>query len=429
MLRMQLIDGNTSQTLSQDIQRYSAILSILDATSFFTELFVQVVGVFQLTSILPSIFDIPGNLDQFTFFMRKILEAFIKKYIDSQDPQMAEEAKRIQEELKVHSLQGYLDLFASVAATLGSNAWQNIAKAFESKAIAKFGSSASYVANGLLLGAVSFGIVFLATGTISWDELTPVQQAQFITQSVSVVVLLIRKGIQAGVAYQATGSLWEAMKVFFGKEITSSQETITSVFGRWIARNSTTPKPTDLEILFDGAIDYEARFEAQFPRLTKAFGRNLEEFMATRFAAAMAIVGIVLSAIAVANSKTPLDKAMNSLFLASATLDFVAAAAGWAISLGVESIGALSVAAIATTASVLAIAAAIAGVIILIIILTQHKDPPDPVANFVNSNDVNSAGFFMEYEAAIDYFQVVTDEKGNSNFTQNKEHSQHSSTW
>ena len=65
MLCMQLIDGNTSQTLSQDIQRYSAILSILDTTSYFTRLFVQVVGVFQLTSLLPSLFDIPGNLDQF----------------------------------------------------------------------------------------------------------------------------------------------------------------------------------------------------------------------------------------------------------------------------------------------------------------------------------------------------------------------------
>ena len=104
MLRMQLIDGNTSQTLSQDIQRYSAILSILDPTSFFTRLFVQVVGIFQLTSLLPSLFDIPDNLDQFTFFMRKILEAFIKKYIDSQDPQMAKDAKRVQEELEVNSL-------------------------------------------------------------------------------------------------------------------------------------------------------------------------------------------------------------------------------------------------------------------------------------------------------------------------------------
>ena len=72
------------------------------------------------------------------------------------------------------------------------------------------------------------------------------------------VVLLIWKGIRSGVAYQATGNLWEAMKVFFGKEITSSQEAISSVFGCWIARNSNTTKLSDLEILFDEA---EAQFE------------------------------------------------------------------------------------------------------------------------------------------------------------------------
>lgn len=49
---------------------------------------------------------------------------------------------------------------------------------FGSKAIAKFGSAASLVANPLLLGC--FDIVFLATGTISFDKLTPVQQTQFI---------------------------------------------------------------------------------------------------------------------------------------------------------------------------------------------------------------------------------------------------------
>lgn len=103
---------------------------------------------------------------------------------------------------------------------------------------------------------------------------------------------------------------------------------------------------------------------------------------------------------------------MNSLFFASATLDLVAAAAGWAVSLGIEAIGGLSVAAIATAAGALAIAAAIAGVIILIIILTQHKNPPDSIANFVNSAAVKNGGFFMEYETAIDYFQVVNDEQG-----------------
>ena len=87
---------------------------------------------------------------------------------------MAEEAKRVQEELEANSIEDYLNLFASVAVTLGNNAWQNLAAAFESKAIEKFGSAASVVANALLLVAVGFGIVFLATGTISFDKLTPV---------------------------------------------------------------------------------------------------------------------------------------------------------------------------------------------------------------------------------------------------------------
>ena len=407
MLRMQLLDGNTSQNLSQDIQRYSAILSILDPTSFFTRLFVQVVGIFQLTSLLPSLLDVPGNLDQFTFFMQKVLEAFMEKYIDSQDPQMAKQAKDVQEGLKVTSIMGFLRIFASAAATVNSNTWEDIVAKFESQAIAKLGPVVSALANISLLGAVAFGIVNLANGRISFDELKPEQQALFIGQSVNVVVLFSRKGIRSGMAYQAIGSLWEAMKVFFEKEITSSQVAISSVFGRWIVHNSKTPRPSDLQILFGEVVDHAAQFEAQYPRLTKVFGRNIEEFMATRFSAAMAVVGIVSSAIALGNSETPLETAMNSLFLASATLELVAVAARWAVS---AIRGACSFVRMLSAAGYLGIAAAVAGVIILIIIL--NKTIHDPIETFVNSADVKNGGFFMEYETAIDYFQVVNDEKG-----------------
>ena len=395
MLRIQLLDGNTSQNLSQDIQHYSAILSILDPTSFFTRLFVQVVGIFQLTSLLPSLLDVPGNLDQFTFFMQKVLEAFMEKYIDSQDPQMAKQAKDVPEGLKVTSIMVF---FASAAATVNSNTWQDIVAKFESQAIAKLGPVVSALANISLLGAVAFGIVNLANGTISFDELKPEQQALFISQSVNVVVLFSRKGIRSGMAYQATGSLWEAMKVFFEKEITSSQVAISSVFGRWIVRNSKTPRPSDLQILFGEVVDHAAQFEAQYPRLTKVFGRNLEEFMATRFSAAMAVVGIVSSGIALGNSETPLETAMNSLFLASATLELVAVAARWAVS---AIRGACSFVRMLSVAGYLGIAAAVAGVIILIIII--NKTIQDPIETFVNSADVKNGGFFMEYETAIDY--------------------------
>ena len=410
MLRMQLIDGNTSQTISQDLQRYSAILSILDDTSYFTQQFIDVIRVYQLSSLLPSLLDIPANLNDFTFFMRKILEAFIEKYINGKDPQMADEAKKVQEELRVNSLQNYLDLFSSISATLGSNAWANLADAFESKAIEKFGKFASTVSNLLLLGAVSFGIVFLASGTISWSELTVAQQAQFVSQCVSVVVLLVKKGIQARVAYESIQSLWEAMKVFFGKELTASMDSVTSSFSKWIVCNENSAALEGMALLEE--LQGIQELDAKCSTMIKYFGRNLEEFMATRFAAAMAIVGIVLRALSLADSSTDLDKAMNSLFLASAGLDLVAAAAGWAVSLGVESIGALSVSLIASLASGLAIAAAVAGVIVMIVLLTQHHDPPDLVQEFAESQDVKSGGYYIEHDTDIDYFSVIYDNNG-----------------
>ena len=78
---------------------------------------------------------------------------------------------------------------------------------------------------------------------------------------------------------------------------------------------------------------------------------------------------------------------MDNLFLASATLDLVA---GWAVSLGVEAVGALSV---TSLVSGLATAAAIAGTVVMLVILFTHKNPPDPIIEqFVISNVVKNAG-------------------------------------
>ena len=54
--------------------------------------------------------------------------------------------------------------------------------------------------------------------------------------------------------------------------------------------------------------------------------------MSTHFAAVMSVVGILSSALALADAETPVQKAMNSLFLFSETLDLVGAVAQWAIS-------------------------------------------------------------------------------------------------
>lgn len=119
----------------------------------------------------------------------------------------------------------------------------------------------------------------------------------------------------------------------------------------------------------------EPAFEDQYPRLCNFFGRSMDEFMTTRFAAVMSIIGIVLSAIGLADSTTPLDKVMNSMFLLSSILDLVAAASEWVIAAGVEEIGFLSIASISSLAGPLAILAAVVGVIIMLVELFTHKEP------------------------------------------------------
>ena len=70
-----------------------------------------------------------------------------------------------------------------------------------------------------------------------------------------------------------------------------------------------------------------------YPRFTKIISNSLEKFMATRVSAAMAIVGIVLSALGMTDTYTPLES--RRLFI-SLTLDHAKAAAEWFISAGID---------------------------------------------------------------------------------------------
>ena len=418
MLAMILKDGNTSQTLFQDITRYTSILSILDDTGFFAKEFADVANIFQLSGVLTMLIDIGGSIQDFDIFTTQVFNAFINKYVNSQDPQMSKEAKIVAEELKVHSLQDYLDVFNASAATLTSLA--DLAQTFKNNAIKKFGKIGGIVAKFLSMAAVATGILFLSTGVISWNELTPAQQTEFILSSVQLLVFLFRKGVEFYTTKVAAG-WWEAIKVFFWKDVSYTSHTLNSTFGRWLIRNANAEGLDAAGIALEKAGNLE--FEVAYPRLTAVFGRNMSEFMCTRFAALMSVVGIVLSAISLSNSKSPLEEAMNGLFLSSSILDLVAAVSSWVVASAAEA-GGITIAgtfvsasiftSIASIAGPLAIAGAIAGVIIMIVIMAKHKNPPDPVEKFVNSSAVKDEELYMEYETAVDYFEVIKDKDGKS---------------
>ena len=146
--------------------------------------------------------------------------------------------------------------------------------------------------------------------------------------------------------------------------------------------------------------------QAAVSRMEFAFGRNLNEFYSTRIGTVLAIVGIITSAIRLSESNTGLEKAMNGLLLTSSLLKLIAAAGGWALSLGVAEGVSTTLSTLFGLASGLSFIAAIAGCIILLIILTSKKDPQTPLEKFV-SGQAEKGGYRMTNGIEVDYFQVT----------------------
>ncbi|XP_070534755.1 uncharacterized protein [Ptychodera flava] len=146
MLRMMMTQGNTSsQQLTQNIQRYSSLLSILDSSGFFMKEFVEVMQTFQLTSLLPSFIDVANDWEEISMFVPIVTNAFIEKYVNSTDPQMRDYARDMQEELAKNKMAEYLKVLYSVGATVGSSSWVNVSREFTRKAVDKFGKGAAIV--------------------------------------------------------------------------------------------------------------------------------------------------------------------------------------------------------------------------------------------------------------------------------------------
>lgn len=433
MLRAQMTDGNTSMDVTLKIKRFSALFGILDPSNFFAQQFVDAFRIWQLGSLLPQFVDFGGNQSNFSYAVYAVLQGFVDAYVNSSDPAMQQRAQEMQQLLAEKDKQRMIDPFISAflngATTFGTN-WNSLLKNFEAeattigKALNITGSLLDAAVIGTEIGFGAVSIAFLISGKIDWRDLTDTQKGQFVTAAVGCFVrgvAGITKGTLSAVGYfQDAGDAWGTIKSFFSGVFKAgydnAHEQFQNGFARWLVRNgeSTGIGESDIAILFEQAATADEEFAAAYPKTAALFGRNLEEFMATRLAAALAIANIVFSAISLAHSEAPLDTAMNSLFLASSCLELVSAAAGWA--LGVDGLltadaAIMAVSTIASLAAGLAILAAIAGIVILIIELENQKPPPSPVQVFAQ-NQASSAGYYMPDGVAIDYMQILPDTSG-----------------
>ena len=422
LLRLQLSNGNTSQPVALDLKRYCAILDLLDPTNFFSAKFLQVVQLYTVTGVLANLLDFsgPGVEEHYRYAITEILKAFVAAYADGQDPQMKSAALEVQKllESKIaeQGIAPYLDaLFEAAVATSSTAGWDIFAKRYQSIVVNKLGSGAVFMARLMGAASLGMGIYMLWAGHVKWRDFTKDDLAQVVTGASGVladlVTLMVKKGLQCEQLVEAGFAPSQAAKWFFrlGPDLDAVAESgfwLRSGFTNWLSRGAANA----------AGLPYRtaSEFASDNPVTAGIFGRSLDEFMATRFAAVMAVVGIVLSAIALAQTgQTPLETAMNSLFVAAASLDLISAVAGWVGSVvAAESAGALACSWIGACAGPLGLAMVIAGVIIMVIIAETAPPPQTPIGAFVNG-PAKDAGYFMEFGGEIDSFSLSADGAGN----------------
>lgn len=421
----QLLSGNTSQQLTQEIQRYLAILTILDDTNRFSMKYNEVLNAYQITVVLPRMLDYGNNQDDYRAAAEAILKQFVAKYINTQDPDMA---KAVQAAQELFARQGsqrlidpYLDAFFAAGALRNSTGiWSQVFTNFEKTVTStawkgKLGRLGLKVSGSLPdlarlsgLGMGVAAIVMLAGGVVRWNDLKPLERARLIEGGVAmftqVIGAVIKGTIKAAGFMSRLGTrIWAWLRRV--QVIEDQAARVQSSLARWLSGRLERPIPGFARAAANAAEAGEGAFQGRLARVL--FGRNLDEFLAFRVGAVLALASIGLSIWGLVESKDPLETTMNALFLASGVLELIGIAANWAVVGGLVAEGtmlATTLGAIAIGAGVLAIFAAVAGAVVLIIWM-QGAKPKSPIQAFVDDQATQS-GLSMPFGVAIDYFAI-----------------------
>jgi hypothetical protein len=403
----------STPTLIDDIQRdherYCSVMTVLDPSNYFTQKFSMVLQLFQMTILIPGEVDI-SNLDDLSFFAERIIDKFIDMYTNSPDPALAEAAQALRDAAEEFTKQELINAMTDTAKV--SMTWGDFFSKLTRKCLQRFGNLGRGVASALGMMGFGYSLQLIASGMVSWGDLNAKEKAEFIVSCTRGAASLIKNG--ADFIYYAP-RMWEKAKALFYKatgSIGKTTKTMSSLITKLMFTKGLSKIGQKLTIVEEVASSTIAKAFSKF----RKFAGKLSKFISSRVAGVLAIAGLVLSAIDLANSKTPIEKAMNSMFLLSSILEVVAVAADIAISAGLTTIGgaaigfSISLTTIASVASALAIVAAIIGLIVMLVMMFQPQEPPDPVRDFIEGNDVRNAGFYMPLDTTIEYFAVLMDD-------------------
>jgi hypothetical protein len=415
---LMLISGGAIDDIMRQHEQACSIMSILDPSSFFTFEFTSALQIYQLSEVIPGCFDPssidPGDLDVFS---KKILEEFVEMYHEKPDTELKDLADKIQTALSEHDWEELSDCILGAASV--STDWTKFNSNVTRKLTRILRNLTKAFASVLTLGCLGKAISFLALGMVDFEDLDALQQAEFIAACVKIAAFGIKQGV-AVIQYLKNG-YWEPIKAMFYRAkgvLANATSKISGAIGRFIVKHGWANKMAQglkqIEKIIGKAFGKAFKKIDHFAyKLFKGSGRA-----AKAFGGLMSIAGAVFCAIDLATASSPMESAMDAMFLVSSVADIVAVAADWLLSgavwqtvtlVGGYTVGATTIASISTIASGIALGAAVVGFVVMIVLFCMVK-PIDYVQQFVDSDEVKNGGFFMEYDTTIEYFAVKMDD-------------------
>jgi len=404
--------SNDGTELTRLFQKNVSLLTILDPSGFFARQYTSTINIFLATNILPSMYDLADTSENVDI-IKQYLRSFVDKNIKNDDKRIADATAQIQALLNDREIDKILHDSIKTLKSLSAIAQDAMSLPFVATRFTKwfsgkfprFAKGADLIGGTLIGGIVGLSVYSLVGHFKRWDKLSDEEKAQTIVTTtqfgLQIVSAIVQRGVRISAIFNVEGmtmgqraaSIAEITASFSGTagKLDGGLVKIGSSMARWLGETSGMAEAG--EGILAGA-------EGGAELVGRIFGRNLEEFMATRIGPVFVLAGIGFSLYKIIEGEDGTALASDIINIVSGALMLFATAGEWAIG-GVLISSEGAIATMVTVAGPLAILLALVGVALMIYEMTRK--PPDPVKEFVD-NYVRKAGFYVSAKASsIDY--------------------------
>lgn len=405
-------------TLSRLFQQNITVLTALDPSGYFAQKYNQTINTFMGANILPSMYGFTGDADDFNLF-KQYLQQFVSQNINSETLQIAQAAAQIQAILNEQDADEILKNSIAALRTISESIQEamslpyvanNFVKWFETSypRLAKY----SKAFGTLVVGGLSMLAVFnMVREYKEWDKLSDGEKAELVMETcqfgLQLISAVVVRGVRVYAIYSAEG-LTTGQRVAGIFKVLGSGEAETSLMNdammdvssnmaRWLGDTAGSYAEREAFTTMARAGLFGEEEAAEVSWTVKVFGKNLDEFIATRVGPLLILAGMGLSIYFIATGESGLALGADICNLVSGAFALFAIVGGWFV--GEATAGALAT--LVSIAGPLAIIAALVGIGLMI--YEMFQTPPDPVKQFLDDY-VKPAGFFVASQCgAIDY--------------------------